>query len=75
MAEGGCEEEPSSEPMTEGCAGPDVRYDSHRVLEDSMNDEVGIFSPEGTDAADGVCQGDGPEQGPTSVMTPQKAVE
>ena len=68
-------EEQSSEPMTEGGLrlGPDVGYDSHRVIEDSTNDEIGILSHEGTDAAVGVCQGDGPEQSPLSVTTPQKA--
>ena len=73
MAEGGCDEEQSRRADDRGKPGPDVGYDSHRVLEDSTNDKMGILSHEETDAADGVCQGDGPEQSPTSVTTPQKA--
>ena len=76
MAEGGCEEGQSSEPMTEGLAGPVVGYDSNRVLEDSTNDKIGILSHEGSHAADGAGQSDGVGQCLLDdVTTSQKAVE
>ena len=60
--------------MAEVSLGPVVRYDSNRVIENSTNDTIGIVSHEGTDAADGVCQGDGVEHGTVcGVETPKKA--
>src|SRR5208337_29836 len=71
---GGCDEGESSEPMAEGSFGPVVGHDSHGVIEESTNDKIGNLSHEGTDAADGVCQGDGLEHGLVcGVKTPQKA--
>jgi len=71
---GGCDEGESSVPMAEGSFGPVVGHDSHGVIEESTNDKIGILCHEGTDAADGVCQGDGLEQSLNcGVKTPQKA--
>jgi hypothetical protein len=71
---GGCDAGESSEPMAAGSFGPVVGHDSHGVIEESTNDKTGILSHEGTDAADGVCQGDGLEHGLVcGVKTPQKA--
>ncbi len=71
---GGCDKGKSSEPMAEGSFGPVVGHDSHGVIEESTNDNTEILSHEGTDAADGVCQGDGLEHGLVcGVKTPQKA--
>jgi len=60
---GGCDERESSEPMAERSSGPLVGQNSHRVIEDSTNEKIGISSHVGTDAADGVSQGDGLEHG------------
>ena len=71
---GGCDERESSEPMAEGSPGHIVGQDSNLVIDDSTNDKIGILSHEGTDVADGVCQGDGLEQSlDCGVKTPQKA--
>ena len=70
---GGCDEGQSSEPIAEGSPGPVGGDDFQRVVEDSTNDKIEISSHEGTDAADGVCQGDGLEHGLVcGVKTPQK---
>src|SRR5271157_1870863 len=59
--------------MAEGSFGPVVGHDSHGVVEESTNDKIGILTHEGTDAADGVCQGDGLEQSlDCGVKTSQK---
>ena len=71
---GGCDEGESSELLAEGSFGPVVGHDSHGVIEESTNDKIEILSHEGTDAADGVCHGDGLEQSlDCGVKTPQKA--
>ncbi len=47
-------------------------HDSNRVIDDSTNDKNGTLSHEGTDAAEGVYQGDGLEQSlDCGVKTPQ----
>jgi hypothetical protein len=71
---GGCEEGQSSEPMTEGSSGPIVGHDSHRVIDDSTNDKIGILSHESAHAAGQPGQGDGVGRClPDDVTTPQKA--
>jgi len=71
---GGCDEGESGEPMAEGSFGPVVGHDSHGVIEESTNDKIGILSHKGTDAVDGVCQGDGLELSlDCGVRTPKKA--
>jgi hypothetical protein len=72
---GGCDEGQSSEPMTEGSAGPVVGHDSQRVTDDSTNDKNGILSHEGAHAAGQPGQGDGGGQClADDVTTPQKAL-
>jgi hypothetical protein len=67
---GCCDEGQSSEPMTEGCAGLVVGYDSNRVIDDSTNDKIGILSHEGTDATDRPYQGNCDRQSlPAGVKT------
>src|SRR5271157_6047845 len=71
---GGCGEGESGEPTPEVSQGRIVGYDSNRVIDDSMNDNIGILSHEGTDAADRPCQGVGDRQSlPGGLKTPQKA--
>ena len=70
---GGCDEGQNGELRPEGSSGPVVGQDSNLVIDDSTNDKIGILSHEGADAADGVRQGDAPEQSPASVKPPQKA--
>ena len=71
---GGCDEGQSSEPMTEASSGPIVGHDSHRVIEDSTNDKIGILSHEGVHAAGQPGQGDGVGQCLSDdVTTPQKS--
>jgi len=71
---GGCDEGPSSEPMTEGGLGPVVGYDSNRVIDDSSNDKIGILSHGGAYAAGQPGQGDDAGQCfPDHVTTPRKA--
>jgi hypothetical protein len=48
----GCHEGQSSEPMPELRLGRVLEQDSHRVIENSTNDKIGILSHGGTDAAD-----------------------
>ncbi len=62
MAEDGCAEGQSGEPMTEGSSGPVVGYDSNRVIDDSTNDKIGILSHEDAHAAGQPGQGDGAGQ-------------
>ena len=71
---GGCDQEPSSEPVTEGSRDPVVGHDSHLVVDDTMKGTMGILPHEVTDAAEVVCQGDdvGQDLG-DEVITPQKA--
>jgi len=72
---GGCVEGQSSEPMTEGSAGPVVGHDSQRVIDDSTNNKNGILSHEGAHAAGQPGQGDGGGQClADDVTTPQKAL-
>ena len=54
---GGCGDGESGETMPEGSQSPIVGYDSNRVIDDSMNDKIGILSHEGTDATDRPYQG------------------
>ncbi len=71
---GGCDQGQSSEPMTEGSSGPIVGHDSHRVIDDSTNDKIGILSHESAHAASQPGQGDGVGRClPDDVTTPQKA--
>ena len=60
--------------MAEVGLGPIVGDESNRVIENSTNDKIGIWSHEGTDAADRPGQGDGNGQClPGDVTTPRKA--
>jgi hypothetical protein len=71
---GGCGEGESGEPTPEVSQGRIVGYDSNRVIDDSMNDKIGILSHEETDAAERPCQGAGDRQSlPGGLKTPQKA--
>src|SRR5271157_4802229 len=71
---GGCGEGESGEPTPEVSQGRIVGYDSNRVIDDSMNDRIGILSHEETDAADRPCQGACDRQSlPRGLKTPQKA--
>ena len=50
------------------------RHDSHRLMEGSTNDSMGISPREPTDAAGGACPGDRLERSPDHVeKTPRKA--
>jgi len=71
---GGCDDEQSSELMTEGSSGPIVGHDSDRVNDDSTNDNNGILSHEAAFAAGQSGQGDDVGQCLLDdVTTPQKA--
>ena len=71
---GGCDQEPSSEPVTEGSRGSVVGCDSDRVMNDTTNDTNGILAHEEADAADKPCHGDCVRQSlPCGENTPQKA--
>jgi hypothetical protein len=71
---GGCGEGESGEPTPEVSQGRIVGYDSNRVIDDSMNDKIGILSHEETDAADRQCQGACDRESlPCGLKTPQKA--
>ncbi len=72
----GCDAGKSSEPMPEQSLGRVAGHNSHRVIENSTNDKIGILSHggTGTDAAGQPGQGDGVGQClPDDVKTPQKA--
>ena len=71
----GCDTGKSSEPMPEQSLGRVAGHNSHRVIENSTNDKIGILSHggTGTDAAGQPGQGDGTGQClPDDVTTPQK---
>src|SRR5208283_2769665 len=71
---GGCGEGESGEPTPEVSQGRIVGYDSHRVIDDSMNDKIGSLSHEETDAADRPCQAACDWQSlPCGLKAPQKA--
>ncbi len=59
VAEDGCAEGQSGEPMTEGSSGAVVGHDSIRVIDVSTNDKNGILSHEAAHAAGQPGQGDG----------------
>jgi len=72
----GCDAGKSSEPMTEQSISRVAGHDSHRVIENSTNDKIGILSHggTGTDAAGQPGQGDGVGQClPDDATMPQKA--
>ena len=72
----GCDGGKSSEPMPEQSLGRVAGHNSHRVIENSTNDKIGILSHggTGTDAAGQPGQGDGAGKCiPEDLTTPQKA--
>ncbi len=72
----GCDAGKSSEPMPEQSLGRVAGHNSHRVIENSTNDKIGILSHggTGTDAAGQPGQGDGVGQFlPDDATMPQKA--
>ncbi len=69
---GGCGDGESGEMTPEGSQSPIVGFDSNRVIDDSMNDKIGILSHEGTDATDRPYQGACDRQSlPSGVKIPE----